>query len=408
VSRLTDKTVVLGVGGGIAAYKAAEITRLLVQRGAKVRVMMTPNAREFITPLTLQTLSQNAVATDTFSLTQESQIGHIRLADAADLILIAPATADLIAKAAVGIADDIVTTVLLATRAKVAFAPAMNVHMYAHPTVQGNLATLRSRGVSIIEPGEGDLACGYEGKGRLEDPAIIVEELERMVAPRDLEGQRILVTAGPTQEAIDPVRFVSNRSSGKMGFAIARSAVARGAEVRMVAGPSSLPTPRGVERFDTVNAADMLGATSRNFPWCTVLVMAAAIADFRPADPASNKLKKNSRGLDLKMVSIADELPRLAAKRGSRVMIGFAAETNDLEANARDKLKRKGLDLIVANDVTQHGAGFGADTNIVTLITPDGVAHSHPKLGKDEVADLILDRLVAIRTSKHRRLRAVR
>jgi phosphopantothenoylcysteine decarboxylase/phosphopantothenate--cysteine ligase len=408
VSRLTDKTVVLGVGGGIAAYKAAEITRLLVQRGAKVRVMMTPNAREFITPLTLQTLSQNAVATDTFSLTQESQIGHIRLADAADLILIAPATADLIAKAAVGIADDIVTTVLLATRAKVAFAPAMNVHMYAHPTVQGNLATLRSRGVSIIEPGEGDLACGYEGKGRLEDPAIIVEELERMLAPRDLEGQRILVTAGPTQEAIDPVRFVSNRSSGKMGFAIARAAVARGAEVRMVAGPSSLPTPRGVERFDTINAADMLSATSRNFPWCTALVMAAAIADFRPANPASNKLKKNSRGLDLKMVSIADELPRLAAKRGSRVMIGFAAETNDLEANARDKLKRKGLDLIVANDVTQQGAGFGGDTNIVTLITPDGVAHSHPKLSKDEVADLILDCLVAIRTSKHRRLRAVR
>ena len=398
----------LGVGGGIAAYKAAEITRLLVQCGAKVRVMMTPNAREFITPLTLQTLSQNPVATDTFSLTQESQIGHIHLADAADLILIAPATADLIAKAAVGIADDIVTTVLLATQAKVAFAPAMNVHMYAHPTVQGNLATLRSRGVSIIEPGEGDLACGYEGKGRLEDPSIIVEELERMLAPRDLEGQRILVTAGPTQEAIDPVRFVSNRSSGKMGFAIARAAVARGAEVRMVAGPSPLPTPRGVERFDTVSAAEMLSATSRNFPWCTALVMAAAIADFRPANPASNKLKKNPRGLDLKMVSIADELPRLAAKRASRMMVGFAAETNDLEANARDKLKRKGLDLIVANDVTQEGAGFGADTNIVTLITPDGVAHSHPKLSKDEVADLILDRLVSIRAAKPRRLRAVR
>jgi len=408
VSRLTDKTVVLGVGGGIAAYKAAEITRLLVQRGATVRVMMTPNAREFITPLTLQTLSQNPVATDTFSLTQESQIGHIRLADAADLILIAPATADLIAKAAVGIADDIVTTVLLATRAKVAFAPAMNVHMYGHPTVQGNLATLRSRGIAIIEPGEGDLACGYQGKGRLEDPSVIVEELERILAPRDLEGQRILVTAGPTQEAIDPVRFVSNRSSGKMGFAIARAAAARGAAVRMVAGPSSLPTPHGVERFETVSAADMLSATSRNFPWCTALVMAAAIADFRPANPAANKLKKNSRGLDLKMVSIADELPRLAAKRGSRVMIGFAAETDDLESHAREKLKRKGLDLIVANDVTQDGAGFGVDTNIVTFITPGGVAHSHPKLSKDEVADLILDRLVSICASKHRRLRAVR
>jgi phosphopantothenoylcysteine decarboxylase / phosphopantothenate---cysteine ligase len=408
MSRLTDKTVVLGVGGGIAAYKAAEITRLLVQRGAKVRVMMTPNAREFITPLTLQTLSQNPVATDTFSLTEESQIGHIRLADAADLVLIAPATADLIAKAAVGIADDIVTTVLVATQAKVALAPAMNVHMYAHPTVQGNLATLRSRGISIIEPSEGDLACGYEGKGRLEDPSTIVEELERMLSSRDLEGERILVTAGPTQEAIDPVRFVSNRSSGKMGFAIARAAVTRGAQVRMVAGPSSLPTPRGVERIETVSAAEMLSATSGNFPWCTALVMAAAIADFRPANPASNKVKKNSRGLDLKMVSIADELPRLAAKRGSRVMIGFAAETNDLEANARDKLKRKGLDLIVANDVTQEGAGFGVDTNIVTLITPDGAAQPQPKLHKDEVADLILDRVVSIRASKRRRLRAVR
>jgi phosphopantothenoylcysteine decarboxylase / phosphopantothenate---cysteine ligase len=408
MSVLAGKTIVLGVSGGIAAYKSAELVRLLVTYAANVRVMMTRNATEFIAPLTLQTLSSNPVATDTFSLTEESQIGHIRLADAADLILIAPATADLIAKAAVGIADDIVTTVLLATRAKVAFAPAMNVHMYAHPTVQGNLATLRSRGISIIEPAEGDLACGYEGKGRLEDPSIIVEELERMLAPRDLEGQRILVTAGPTQEAIDPVRFVSNRSSGKMGFSIARAAATRGAEVRMVAGPSSLPSPRGVERFETVSASEMLSATSRNFPWCTALVMAAAIADFRPANPTSNKLKKNSRGLDLKMVSIADELPRLAAKRGTRVMIGFAAETDDLEANARDKLKRKGLDLIVANDVAQEGAGFGVDTNIVTFITPDGVAHSHPKLSKDEVADLILDRLVSIRASKHRRLRAVR
>src|SRR5262245_39203398 len=210
MSRFSGKTVVLGVSGGIVAYKAAELTRLLVQRGAQVRVLMPTKAREFITPLTLQTLSQNPVATDTFSLTEESQIGHIRLADAADVVLIAPATADIIAKAAVGIADDIVTTVLLATQAPVAFAPAMNVHMYAHPTVQGNLATLRSRGISIIEPGEGDLACGYEGKGRLEDPSIIVEELDRMLAPRDLEGQRILVTAGPTQEAIDTVRFVLN------------------------------------------------------------------------------------------------------------------------------------------------------------------------------------------------------
>jgi|SRR5208282_3797524 len=410
MSGLKDKTIVLGVSGGIAAYKAAEITRLLVQRGAHVRIMMTPNAREFITPMTLQTLSQNPVATDTFSLTEESQIGHIRLADAAEVVLIAPATADVIAKAAVGIADDIVTTVLLATQAKVAFAPSMNVHMYAHPAVEENLAKLRARGVTIIEPGEGDLACGYEGKGRLAEPATIVDELERMLSAQDLAGERILVTAGPTHEAIDPVRFVSNRSSGKMGFAIARAAAQRGAEVRMIAGPSALATPLGVERIDTVSAAELLDASSRNFPWCTALVMAAAVADFKPASAAPEKVKKNARGVDLKMVAIADELPRLAAKKGARVMIGFAAETNDLEANARDKLKRKGLDFIVANDVTQEGAGFGVDTNIVTLIGAEGGAQSYPKLSKDEVAHLILDRLVALRASKSksRRLRAVR
>jgi phosphopantothenoylcysteine decarboxylase/phosphopantothenate--cysteine ligase len=409
MSHLKDKTILLGVTGGIAAYKAAEITRLLIQRDAKVRVMMTRNAREFITPLTLQTLSQNPVATDTFSLTEESEIGHIRLADSADVVLIAPASADVIAKAAGGIADDIVTTVLLATQAKVVFAPAMNVHMYAHPAVQQNLATLKSRGVTIVEPGEGDLACGYEGKGRLEDPAVIVEAVERLLAPRDLEAERILVTAGPTHEAIDPVRFVSNRSSGKMGFAIARAAIARGAQVRLIAGPSQLATPLGADRIDTISAAELLNATSSNFPWCTTLVMAAAVADFRPANPSVQKVKKNARGVDLRMVSIPDELPRLASKRGSRLMIGFAAETQALEINARDKLKRKGLDLIVANDVTREGAGFGIDTNIVTLIGANGATQEYPKLSKDDVANVILDRLVTIRAakSKHRRLRAV-
>src|SRR5579871_5996372 len=273
---LKGKTIVVGVSGGIAAYKAAELVRLLTTRGAKVRVMMTRNATEFITPLTLQTLSANPVATETFSLTQESEIGHIRLADSADAIVIAPASANLIAKAAAGIADDIVTTVLLAARCPIAFAPAMNVHMYEHPTVVENLARLRSRGVTIIEPDEGELACGYEGRGRLPDPAAIVEELERMLAVRDLAAERILVTAGPTREAIDPVRFVSNHSSGKMGFAIARAAWRRGASVRLVAGPAALATPRGVERIDVTSASEMLAATARNFPWCSALVMAAA------------------------------------------------------------------------------------------------------------------------------------
>jgi phosphopantothenoylcysteine decarboxylase/phosphopantothenate--cysteine ligase len=410
MSALKDKTVVVGVSGGIAAYKSAELVRLLMARGARVRVMMTRNACEFIAPLTLQTLSQNPVATETFSLTQESEIGHIRLADTADAIVIAPATADVIAKAAVGIADDLVTTVLLAARCPIAFAPAMNVHMYEHPTVVENLARLKSRGVTIIDPAEGELACGYEGKGRLPDPAVIVAELERMLSPHDLAGERILVTAGPTQEAIDPVRFVSNRSSGKMGFAIARAAARRGAIVKLLAGPSALATPFGLERIDTVSAAEMLTTLARNFPWCSVLVMAAAVADFRPARPATRKLKKNERGLDLELEAIADELPRLAAKRGSRLLVGFAAETEQLEDHARDKLKRKKLDLIVANDVTQEGAGFGVDTNIVTLIGADGRAESHPRLSKDEVADLIIDRIVALRAAKSasRALRAVK
>jgi phosphopantothenoylcysteine decarboxylase/phosphopantothenate--cysteine ligase len=408
MSILRDKTIVLGVSGGIAAYKAAEIVRALVQRGAKVRVMMTRNAQEFITPLTLQTLAQSPVATDTFSLTQESEIGHIRLADSADAVLIAPATADVIAKAAAGIADDIVTTVLLATQAPVAFAPAMNVHMYAHPTVVENLGRLRARGVTIIEPAEGELACGYEGKGRLPDTAIVVAELERILSPSDLAGERVLVTAGPTQEAIDPVRFVSNRSSGKMGFAIAAAARRRGAEVRLVAGPSALATPYGVERIDTTSAVELLAATSSHFSWASALVMAAAVADFRPARPAAGKLKKNAKGIELKMISIADELPRIAAKKGSRLMIGFAAETGDLAANAKSKLARKRLDLIVANDVTQAGAGFGVDTNIVTFFGADGSVESLPILSKDEVADKILDRLAAMRAAKSRRLRVVR
>jgi phosphopantothenoylcysteine decarboxylase/phosphopantothenate--cysteine ligase len=399
VAALKDKTIVVGVSGGIAAYKSAELIRLLTGRGARVRVMMTRNAAEFITPLTLQTLSANPVASDTFSLTQESEIGHIRLADSADAIVIAPATADLIAKAAVGIADDLVTTVLLAARCPIAFAPAMNVHMYEHPTVVENLARLRARNLTIIEPEEGALACGYEGKGRLPDPAAIVEELERMLSARDLAAERILVTAGPTREAIDPVRFVSNHSSGKMGFAIARAAWRRGAVVRLVAGPTELKTPRGVERIDSVSAAEMLAATARNFPWCSTLVMAAAVADFKPASPARQKIKKNARPMALEVRPITDELPRLTARKGARIVVGFAAETEQLEPQALNKLRRKKLDLIVANDVTVEGAGFGSDTNVVTIIGADGRSERLPKLSKDEVADLVLDRLIAVRSA---------
>jgi phosphopantothenoylcysteine decarboxylase/phosphopantothenate--cysteine ligase len=402
VAALADKTIVVGITGGIAAYKSAELVRLLAGRGAKVRVMMTHNAAEFITPLTLQTLSAAPVATDTFNLTQESEIGHIRLADTADAIVIAPATANFIAKAAAGIADDIASTVLLAARCPVAVAPAMNVNMYAHPAVVENLARLRARGVTVIEPEEGELACGYEGKGRLPDPATIVDELERMLSARDLAAESILITAGPTREAIDPVRFISNHSSGKMGFAIARAAWRRGAAVRLVAGPTALRTPTGVDRIDTEDAAGMLDATSRNFPWCSALVMAAAVADFRPAHPASGKIKKNPGGMRLELASIADELPRLTARKGSRLVIGFAAETEKLEEHALEKLRRKRLDLIVANDVSREGAGFAVDTNVVTFIGADGQPQGYPLLSKDAVADLILDRLVVLRAARPR------
>jgi hypothetical protein len=278
------------------------------------------------------------------------------------------------------------------------------------PTVVENLARLRARGVTVVEPASGDLACGYQGKGRLPDPAAIVEEVERMLSPHDLASERILVTAGPTQEMIDPVRFVSNRSTGKMGFAIARAAWRRGASVRLVAGPSPLGTPYGAERIDTVSAAEMLNATARNFPWSTALVMAAAVADFRPTHQAPHKIKKNARGMTLELEGIEDEMPRLSARKGSRIVIGFAAETQGLEENAADKLRRKRLDLIVANDVSRNDAGFAVDTNIVTIIGDDGRAIEHPKLSKDEVADVILDRLLALRAAKsgRRTLRAVR
>ena len=400
MSALTDKVIVVGVSGGIAAYKAAELVRLLTAAGARVRVMMTRNALEFITPLTLQTLSMNPVATETFSLTQESEIGHIRLADTADAIVIAPASADVVAKAAHGLADDLLTTVLLAARCPIAFAPAMNVHMYDHPSVVENLGKLRDRGVTIVEPAAGALACGYEGKGRLPEPTFIVEELTRMLSRHDLEGERILVTAGPTQEAIDPVRFVSNRSTGKMGFAIARAAWRRAAAVRLVAGPSALPTPYGVERVDAVSAAELLEATASHFPWCSTLVMAAAVADFRPAKAAPQKLKKKAQGMVLELAAIPDELPRLASQKGDRIVIGFAAETEDLEVNAADKLHRKGLDFIVANDVSRADAGFAVDTNIVTIVGADGRRETTPKLSKEEVGDVILDRLRALRVAR--------
>lgn len=397
--RLQDKAIVLGVSGGIAAYKSAEIVRLLVKAEATVRVVMTRNAQEFITPLTLQTLSGNPVSTDTFDLTQESEIGHVRLADTADLVLIAPATANLLAKLAHGIADDLLTTVLLVTRAPVVVAPAMNVHMYAHPATQANLKTLRERGYAVVDPAEGDLACGYQGQGRLAEPAHIVEAATAALTEKDLAGEHVIVTAGPNCEPIDPVRFLSNRSTGKMGFALARVARQRGADVTLVSGPTALAAPRGVEFRAVRTAVEMQRTVEQHYDRATMVVSAAAIADYRPAQVAAQKIKKGDGAVSIALERNPDVLAGLGRNKGTRLLVGFATETEDVVPNAERKLRAKNLDLIVANDVTQAGAGFAGDTNIVTLLDRTGGRESLPLLSKDEVAHRVYDRLLALKKS---------
>ena len=397
--RCEGKTVVVALSGGIACYKAPEVVRLLRDAGARVRVVMTRHAVEFITPLTMQTLAGEPVSTELFDLTQESEIGHIRLADSADAVLIAPATANLIAKAAHGLADDLLTTILLATRAPVLLAPAMNVHMWENPRVQANLATLRGQGWRVIEPGVGFLACGYQGAGRLAEPAVIAAEVERAVGPHDLAGERVLVTAGPNREAIDPVRFLSNRSTGRMGYAVAAAAWRRGAEVVLVSGPTGLAAPHGVRCIRVTTAEEMRAAVEREFEPATMLVMAAAVADYRPAQVAKKKLKKSTGPLHLELERTLDILASLKGRAGERLMIGFAAETDNVLGNAQRKLAAKGLDLIVANDVSRADTGFEVDTNAVTLVDARGRIDV-PLASKDEVADRILDRALALKRGR--------
>jgi len=402
--RLEGRTIVVGVCGGIAGYKACELVRLLVQDGASVRVVMTANAQQFMTPLTLQTLSGRPVATDTFSLTQESEIGHIRLADEADAIVIAPATANVLAKLAHGIADDLLTTVLLATRAPIVVAPAMNVHMWEHAATRANVATLAARGVRVVGPASGSLACGYEGAGRLVDPSAIVEAVHGVLSPQDLAGERLVVSAGPTREALDPVRYLSNHSSGKMGCAVARVAARRGAEVVLVHGPMAVAPPSGVRCVAVSSALDMQQALAREFTAATTLVMCAAVSDFRPKQAAPRKLKRRTAGLEaIAVVQNPDIVRGLARRKRGQIVIGFAAETHDTEREARRKLREKGLDLVVANDVTAAGAGFEADTNAVRLIDRFGLDEQLPVMPKDEVAGHILDWLAARRIRRRSR-----
>ena len=396
---LEGKTVVVGLSGGIACYKAADVVRQLRSGGARVRVVMTRSATEFITPLTLQTLAGEPVSTDLFDLTQESEIGHIRLADTADAIVVAPATANLIGKLAHGLADDLLTTVLLATRAPVLLAPAMNVHMWENRLVQANLRALRELAWRVIEPDVGYLACGYEGAGRLADAAVIVAEVERAVGAGDLRGERVLVTAGPNREPIDPVRFISNRSTGRMGYALAAAAWRRGADVTLVSGPTALAAPHGVRCVRVATAAEMRDAVTQEFGPSTMLFMAAAVADYRPVAPSAQKLKKQPGPLRLELERTVDILGELRGRGGERLMVGFAAETENVVANAERKRRGKQLDLIVANDVAGSDTGFEVDTNAVVLIDAGG-RHEVPLASKDEIADRILDRAVALQRTR--------
>lgn len=383
--------IVVGVTGGIACYKAAELVRLLVQGGFRVRVVMTKEATEFVTPLTFQTLSGNPVATELFNLTQESEIGHINLADWADLLVIAPATANVIGKVAAGLADDLLTTVVTATQAKILFAPSMNVHMHENPIVQENIRKLRRVGYHFLEPGEGYLACGYEGKGRLPEPREIVEEIQRLSKNRDLTGEKLLITAGPSREPIDPVRYLSNRSSGKMGYALARAALRRGAEVTLISGPTALEPPSGARFIPVTTAAEMREAVLGEFSNVTAVVMAAAVSDYRPEQFEAEKIKRTDAAFKLNLKPNPDILKELGNRKKGQLLIGFAAETNGLLPNARKKLEEKGIDLIVANDVTQEGSGFDVDTNIATLVDRRGGVHSLERMTKEELADRIYD-----------------
>ncbi|HJV35320.1 bifunctional phosphopantothenoylcysteine decarboxylase/phosphopantothenate--cysteine ligase CoaBC [Geomonas sp.] len=397
---LKGKVIVLGVTGGIAVYKAVELLRLLTKAGAQVHVVMTRAAIEFVAPLTFQTLSGNPVHLELFNLISEQEIGHISLAERADLFLIAPATANFVGKVAAGLADDLLTTTVMATKAPVLIAPAMNVNMYHNPIYQENEERLKRHGYLFVPPACGMLACGYEGEGKLPDPTVILEEAIAALTPKRLSGRRVLVTAGPTLEEIDPVRYISNHSSGKMGYAIARQARLRGAEVTLVTGPTALSVPCGVKVIRVESALQMRDAVVKAVEETDIVIKAAAVADYRPKLRAGMKVKKNAAELAIELEKNPDILSEIGARKGNRVLVGFAAETQDLLGNAKSKLEKKNLDMVVANDVSQVGAGFNVDTNIVKMLFADGRVEELPIMGKDEVAGIILDRVEELAKGK--------
>ncbi|MTV47630.1 bifunctional phosphopantothenoylcysteine decarboxylase/phosphopantothenate--cysteine ligase CoaBC [Heliobacillus mobilis] len=398
---LQDKLIVVGVSGGIAAYKACELVSRLVKAGSRVQVILTESATKFVGPLTFQTLSQQPVIVDMFDEPKQWNVAHVSVAEAADLFVLAPATANIIGKLRSGIADDFLSTTLLATKAPLVIAPAMNVNMYSHPAVEENIGVLRQRGAIIVEPEVGRLACGTSGKGRLAEVERILAAIEEVLsASKDMAGQRVLITAGGTREAIDPVRYITNRSSGKMGYALAQEALRRGAQVTLVTTPTGLDLPAGVEAVMVESAEEMRQAVLERFERVDVVVKAAAVADYRPLMQQEQKLKKKTDHLLLELVKNPDILAELGQKKNRQVLVGFAAETNDLETYALDKLRRKNLDLMVANDVTQPGAGFGKDTNIVTIFNRQGEKEQLDLMSKAELARRIFDKVIEILSAR--------
>ena len=391
---LNGKHIILGITGSIAAYKAAMLCRLLVKEGAEVRVIMTPLAKQFITPLTMATLSKHPILVEFFNPENGEWNSHVSLGEWADLMLIAPATANTLAKMVTGIADNLLLTTYLSARAKVAVAPAMDLDMYAHVTTQSNIKTLAERGVAIIEPEAGELASGLIGKGRMAEPEEIVEHVKRILAPqkKTLEGKHYIVTAGATIEAIDPVRYITNHSSGKMGYAIAEELAQRGAKVSLISGRTSLPTPTGVERIDVLSAEDMYNAAVEAWQSADGGVMCAAVADYTPISVADHKLKKSDDDMCIALKRTKDIAKELGSTKGGRTLVGFALETDNEEANAEGKLERKNFDFVVRNSLRDAGAGFRGDTNKVTLIDRNG-HEEHPLMSKVEVARVIVDKI---------------
>ena len=397
---LNGKHIILGITGSIAAYKAAMLCRLLVKEGAEVRVVMTPLAKQFITPLTMATLSKHPILVEFFNPENGEWNSHVSLGEWADMLLIAPATANTLAKMVTGLADNLLLTTYLSARSKVAVAPAMDLDMYAHITTQQNLSTLAERGVAIIEPQAGELASGLVGKGRMAEPEDIVEQVKAIFAEnvkkKSLEGKRYIVTAGATIEAIDPVRYITNHSTGKMGYAIAEELALRGAEVSLISGRTTLPTPKGVKRIDVLSAEDMYNAAVKEWKNSDGGVMCAAVADYTPVTVAERKLKKSDDDMRIELKRTKDIAKELGASKGNRVLVGFALETDNEEANAEGKLQRKNFDFVVLNSLQDAGAGFRGDTNKVTLIDRNG-SEEHPLMSKRNVAKVIVDKIENIK-----------